>query len=106
MLIHVKLGVPVSEVAGSSEAAIDALEVAKVFPYGRLLPIEIVKGGLEFHSGRVVEELGDNDDVGICCVACVSIGYNKSAEEEEDDDDDNNDGIGAGHKTYNTKDGH
>ena len=102
MLIHVKLGVPASEVAGSSEAAIDALEVAKVFPYGRLLPIEVVTGGLEFHSGRVVEELGDEDDVGICCVACVSIGYNKSNEEK--DDDGNND-SGAGHKTYNTKDG-
>jgi uncharacterized protein (TIGR02058 family) len=94
MLIHVKLGVPAFAFAASSEA-VDALEVAKVFPYGRLLPIEVVKGGLEFHSGRVVEELGDDDDVGICCVACVSIGYNK-----------NDDDSGAGHKTFNTKDGY
>ena len=87
MLIHVKLGVP-------STSKVDALEVAKVFPYGRLLPIQVETGGLEFHSGRVVEELGDSDDVGICCVACVSIGYN--------DKDDNS----AKHKTFNTKDGH
>mmetsp|Transcript_3086 Transcript_3086/g.7281 ORF Transcript_3086/g.7281 Transcript_3086/m.7281 type:complete len:228 (+) Transcript_3086:251-934(+) len=88
MLIHVKLGIP----AGQD---INALEVAKVFPYGRLLPIEIATGGLEFHSGRLVEELGDEDDVGICCVACVSIGYN----------DDENETSG-GHKTYSTKDGY
>ena len=97
MLIHVKLGVPSDEtVSGSAIQAIDALEVAKVFPYGRLLPIEVVRGGLEFHSGRVVEELGDQDDVGICCVACVSIGYNKDDESEST----------SGHKTYNTKDGY
>ena len=88
MLIHVKLGVPPG-------LAIDPLEVAKVFPYGRLLPIEIATGGLEFHSGRVVEELGDDDDVGICCVASVSIGYN-----------DEENATRGGHKTYSTKDGY
>ena len=95
MLIHVKLGVPFTT---ESVAAIDPLEVAKVFPYGKLLPIEITRGGLEFHSGRVVEELGDQDDVGICCVACVSIGYRKQ--------DDDNETTSSGHTTYNTKDGY
>ena len=78
MLIHARLGVPSSNNNNNKTTndAIDALEVAKVFPYGRLLPIEVVRGGLDFRSGRVVEELGDQDDVGICCVACVSIGYN------------------------------
>mmetsp|Transcript_9991 Transcript_9991/g.23463 ORF Transcript_9991/g.23463 Transcript_9991/m.23463 type:complete len:267 (+) Transcript_9991:91-891(+) len=98
MLIHVKLGVPpppLSTKTGTPVVPVDALEVAKVFPYGKLLPIKIVTGGLEFHSGRVVEELGDDDDVGICCVACVSIGYNSSDKDSE-----------TGHKTYNTKDGH
>eukprot|EP00536_Pseudo-nitzschia_multiseries_P013741 jgi/Psemu1/327292/estExt_fgenesh1_pg.C_6080001 len=66
MILHVKLGVP-GEVASS---AVDPLEVAKVFPYGKILPIEIVTGGLEFHSGRVVEELGDDDDVG-----CMPPGF-------------------------------
>jgi len=94
MLIHVKIGVPLGTT--NNIQAIDALEVAMVFPYGRLLPIEVVRGGLEFHSGRVVEELGDQDDVGICCVACVSIGYNGN----------HHDTTVGGHKTYNTKDGY
>ncbi|KAG7349215.1 lin0512 family protein [Nitzschia inconspicua] len=89
MLIHVKLGVP-------KGATVDRLQVAKVFPYGRLLPIQVEVGGLEFHSGRVVEELGDDDDVGICCVACVSIGYS-------DDDDESKQ---TSHKTFSTKDGY
>ena len=53
MLIHVKLGVP----AEFSEVDLD--EVARVFPYGKLLPIEVVTGGLTFGCGRVVPELGD-----------------------------------------------
>ena len=114
MLLHVKLGVPSNKTSSSSSSnviPVDALEVAKVFPYGKLLPIEIVTGGLEFHSGRVVEELGDDDDVGICCVACVSIGYNDNGsnssdddDDDEEDEDDSNDGTV--HKTYNTKDGY
>lgn len=88
MLIHVKLGVP-------AETTVDVMEVAKVFPYGRLLPIETTVGGLEFATGRVVEELGDQDDIGVCVVACVSIGYDKP----EDKD-------GISHNTFNTKDGY
>lgn len=91
MLIHLKLGVP-------SDSKVDALEVAKVFPYGRLLPIQVEVGGMAFHSGRVVEELGDDDDVGICCVACVSIGYNE--------DDGKDAATSSTHRTFNTKDGH
>ena len=108
MLIHVKVGVPLDDNGDGGPLppakAIDALEVAKVFPYGKLLPIEIVPGGLGFHSGRIVEELGDEDDVGICCVACVSIGYNQK-DDDENDNDNNDDGT-AGHTTYNTKDGY
>jgi len=90
---------------------VDALEVAKVFPYGKLLPIEIVTGGLDFHSGRVVEELADDDDVGICCVACVSIGYNKDSDNNDkindnDKDNEDEDKDKTVHKTYNTKDGY
>jgi uncharacterized protein (TIGR02058 family) len=92
MLIHVKLGVP-------SGSRVDSLEVAKVFPYGKLLPIQIEVGGLEFHTGRVVEELGDDDDVGICCVACVSIGYNN-------DEVSVGASTGTTHRTFNTKDGY
>lgn len=111
MLVHVKLGVPAAAAAaaaspkGSSSTAapiptmaLDHLEVAKVFPYGKLLPFEVVVGGLSFHTGRVVEELGDTDDVGICVAACVSIGY----EGEENNDD----ASLQHHRTYHTKDGY
>ena len=88
MLIHVKLGIP-------KNVTVDVMEVAKVFPYGRLLPIETTVGGLEFATGRVVEELGDEDDIGVCVVACVSIGYDKPEDKNS-----------PSHKTFNTKDGY
>ena len=114
MLIRVKLGVPpVSSNAdgksGNVDAeqlhedditlrpmAVDLRQVAKVFPYGRLLPIDVVVGGLSFPTGRIVTGLGDEDDIAICVAACVSIGYDNGS---RDDDD------AATHKTYNTKDG-
>jgi len=74
MLIHVKLGVP--------DMPVDVMEVAKVFPYGKLLPIQVETGGLSFATGRVVEELGDEDDCGICVAACVSVGYGDSGEHQ------------------------
>jgi uncharacterized protein (TIGR02058 family) len=81
MLIHVKLGIPASNSNTTSDGPlepmlVDPLEVAKVFPYGRLLPVEMVVGGLSFSTGRLVPELGDSDDMAICVNACVSIGYN------------------------------
>ena len=59
MLIHVKIGVP------PEFPSVDLEQLASVFPYGRLLPIEVVVGGLTFGSGRVVPELGDTDDTAI-----------------------------------------
>jgi hypothetical protein len=98
MLIHVKLGVPaladfqtdedenvlehessLSPPQGSKNPQqllpVDFSHVAKVFPYGRLLPMEVVLGGLSFSTGRIVTELSDDNDLAICCLACVSIGY-------------------------------
>ncbi|GAX15287.1 hypothetical protein FisN_UnNu052 [Fistulifera solaris] len=103
MLIHVKLGVPrlLSPSAGLVEKEelrhVDVWEVAKVFPYGKLLPIEMEVGGLAFPTGRVVEELGDDDDVGICVAACVTLGYV---------DDSTGANEKAQHTTFNTKDGY
>lgn len=106
MLIHVKLGVPSlaakTDIEEDLEKSlpVDVLQVAKVFPYGQLLPLEITRGGISFHTGRVVEELGDTNDVCVCVAACVSLGY----------DEPNEDGCENGgqtlHKTYNTKDGY
>lgn len=91
MLIQIKLGIPADDKGNPME--LDVYQVAKVFPYGKLLPIERVVGGLSFSTGRVVEELGDTDDMAICVAASVSIGYNDGSEQST-------------HKTYNTKDGY
>ena len=106
MLIHVRLGIP-------EHSTVDPWEIAKVFPYGRLVPIQTVTGGLEFPTGRIAEELGDIDDIGICVVACVTIGYDEAKNDDDDDDDDNdpsnNDGLvklEGTHRTFNTKDGY
>jgi len=69
MLIQVRVGVP------AEFPHVDVEEVARVFPYGRLLPIDVVTGGLTFGCGRVVPELGDTDDTAIVAVAALSIGY-------------------------------
>lgn len=74
MIIHVKLGIPCLE--GEKDLLpINHLEVAKVFPYGKLLPFHTSVGGLSFPTGRVVEDLGDENDSAICVAACVSLGY-------------------------------
>lgn len=91
MLIHVKLGVP----SWSEDAAtmpLDALQVAKVFPYGKILPLQVVLGGLSYPTGRLVPELGDDNDLAVCVAACVSIGYNDGTDAD-------------GHQVYSTKDG-
>eukprot|EP00581_Thalassiosira_minuscula_P015370 CAMPEP_0183721768 /NCGR_PEP_ID=MMETSP0737-20130205/13936_1 /TAXON_ID=385413 /ORGANISM="Thalassiosira miniscula, Strain CCMP1093" /LENGTH=182 /DNA_ID=CAMNT_0025951823 /DNA_START=139 /DNA_END=687 /DNA_ORIENTATION=- len=83
MLISVKLGVPTKR--GSTDAMeVDLNQVAKVFPYGRLLPMEVVVGGLSFNTGRVVRELGDEDDLAVCVAACVSIGYDNGKCEDSE----------------------
>ena len=99
MLIHVKLGVP-------NRASVDVMEVAKVFPYGRLLPVQVEVGGLDFPTGRVVEELGDKDDIGICVAACVTIGYNDESNESRLSVKGKQEKQDTSYKTFNTKDGY
>lgn len=126
MLIQVKLGVPptsteVDDSTISNEMMttttsttstvpapmrVDPLEVAKVFPYGRLLPIEIVVGGLSFSTGRLVPELGDSNDMAVCVAACVSIGYNDRSKTMGDNDDSAPESsTSSTHTVYSTKDG-
>eukprot|EP00984_Skeletonema_dohrnii_P036613 scaffold37769_cov133-Skeletonema_dohrnii-CCMP3373.AAC.1 len=63
MLISVKLGIPLKRENSSEPMEVNLNEVAKVFPYGRLMPIQTVVGGLTFNTGRIVRELGDVDDL-------------------------------------------
>ena len=104
MLIQVKLGVPPLSSAKDGKDLrpmnVDLAQVAKVFPYGRLLPIDVDIGGLSFATGRIVTELGDEDDMAVCVAACVSIGYDNGVR------DDGKDSAAATHKTYSTKDGY
>uniref|UniRef100_A0A7S2H706 Uncharacterized protein n=1 Tax=Helicotheca tamesis TaxID=374047 RepID=A0A7S2H706_9STRA len=112
MLISVKLGVPPkgddNENEGQSAEEgrllepmeVDLSEVAKVFPYGRLLPIQVVVGGLKFPTGRIVNELGDVDDLAVCVAASVSIGYDDRSRTNAEEE-----GSESTHKTYSTKDG-
>ena len=88
MLIHVKVGVP------AEYAQVDTAEIERVFPYGRMLPIEVVAGGLTFGSGRVVPELGDDDDTAIVAVAAVSLGYYEPSDPSRKP------------RLWNTRDGH
>ena len=45
MLIHVKLGIP-------EGYGVDHDQIRATFPYGRLLPVEVVSGGLTYGCGR------------------------------------------------------
>ncbi len=101
MLIEVLLGVPPEkdhngDVLIGKPMHVDLTHVAKVFPYGRLLPIRVVVGGLSFPTGRIVTELGDEDDHAICVAASVSIGYDNGERTD----------LATHHKTYNTRDGY
>ncbi len=99
MLVHVKLGVP-------DGMALNLNEVAKVFPYGRLLPIEVVTGGLTYGCGRVVPELGDADDTAVVVCAAVSIGYHDPTDAASQETGGQNSASTQGrHRTWNTEDG-
>lgn len=98
MLIQVKLGVPAKEEGndGMEPLHVDLSHVAKVFPYGQLLPIQVVLGGLSFPTGRIVRELGDQNDTAVCVAASVAIGYDNGKERSHNN---------IKHATYDTADG-
>jgi hypothetical protein len=79
---------------------VDLSAVAKVFPYGRMMPIEISIGGLKFPTGRIVTELGDQDDEAILVAASVGIGYDSGKRKSRIDDG------SPSHKVYSTADGY
>ena len=71
--IHVKLGVPAAHSPSPSPSPWPTLQ--ECFPYGKLLPVEVVEGGLVASSGTVLRELEDATDQMIIVVAAVTVGY-------------------------------
>ena len=100
MLIEVKLGIPPKDESSEHMVPInvDLDHVAKVFPYGKLMPIQVTVGGLLFPTGRIVRELGDENNTALCVAASVSLGYDSGERNEENSK--------TQHKTYDTKDGY
>ena len=90
---------------------VDLSHVAKVFSYGRLLPVRIELGGLAFPTGRIVHELGDEDHVAAYVAACISIGYNSGERDAAisgtigTGTDAARGGTTSMHKKYDTRDG-
>ncbi|KAJ8749281.1 hypothetical protein K2173_018761 [Erythroxylum novogranatense] len=70
MKLHIKLGVP-----HSLQQSLDIERVKSVFPYGKIMNVEVVDGGLICSSGVHVEEMGDKNDDCYIVNAAVYIGY-------------------------------
>ncbi|PRQ29109.1 hypothetical protein RchiOBHm_Chr5g0010321 [Rosa chinensis] len=70
MKLQIKLGVP-----HILQQSLDVEKVKSVFPYGKILNVEVVDGGLICSSGVVVEDMGDKNDDCYIVNAAVYIGY-------------------------------
>ncbi|OMO76272.1 hypothetical protein CCACVL1_15797 [Corchorus capsularis] len=70
MKLMIKLGVP-----HSLQHSLDIERVKSVFPYGKILDVEVVDGGLICSSGVEVEEMGDKNDDCYIVNAAVYVGY-------------------------------
>ncbi|KAF8029491.1 hypothetical protein BT93_E2025 [Corymbia citriodora subsp. variegata] len=70
MKLLIKLGVP-----HSLQQSLDIERVKSVFPYGKILDVEVVDGGLICSSGVLVEEMGDKTDECYVVNAAVYVGY-------------------------------
>ncbi|CAM9193832.1 unnamed protein product [Chrysoparadoxa australica] len=54
---------------------VDMDQIRAVFPYGQLLPVEVVEGGASFGSGIAIKEMGDTSDAMVIAIAAVTVGY-------------------------------
>lgn len=74
-VLRIQLAVPFD--ADDQPPTIDLDAVRECFPYGRVLPIELVRGGARFGSMCSVPSLGDADasDSWVFAIACVTVGY-------------------------------
>ena len=75
VVLRVQLAVPFE---GPDSAAtpppVDLEQISAVFPYGKLLPVELMRGGARFESMCSVPSLGDTSDSWVVAVACVTVG--------------------------------
>eukprot|EP01018_Ginkgo_biloba_P000870 Gb_08784 [translate_table: standard] len=70
MKLKIKLGVP-----HSTQGSLDIQRVKSVFPYGNIIDVEVVDGGLVCSSGVCLESLGDKNDDCYIVNAAVYVGY-------------------------------
>jgi uncharacterized protein (TIGR02058 family) len=52
-----------------------SLRRAQAFPYGTMLPLQVVHGGLACCSGIMVPQMGDAEDAMCITVAAVTVGH-------------------------------
>lgn len=70
MKLKLKLGVP-----HSTQGSLDIERVKSVFPYGDIIDVEVVDGGLVCSSGVCLEAMGDKNDDCYIVNAAVYVGY-------------------------------
>ncbi|KAL2632684.1 hypothetical protein R1flu_004163 [Riccia fluitans] len=70
MKLRLKLGVP-----QSVQHELDLEQVKSVFPYGEIVDIDVVDGGLICSSGVALEAMGDKNDDCYIVNAAIYIGY-------------------------------
>ncbi|CAI9087312.1 OLC1v1021355C1 [Oldenlandia corymbosa var. corymbosa] len=70
MKLQIKLGVP-----HALQNSLDIEKVKSVFPYGKILNVEVVDGGLICSSGVLVEDMGDKNEDCYIVNAAVYVGY-------------------------------
>ncbi|CAN8290942.1 unnamed protein product [Cochlearia groenlandica] len=70
MKLQIKLGVPCS-----LHQKLDLDKVKSIFPYGKIVNVEVVDGGLICSSGVQVEEMGDTSEDCYIVNVAVYVGY-------------------------------
>ncbi|KAG6549574.1 hypothetical protein Mapa_008956 [Marchantia paleacea] len=70
MKLRLKLGVP-----HSVQHELDLEQVKSVFPYGDILDVNVVDGGLICSSGVALEAMGDKNDDCYIVNAAIYVGY-------------------------------
>ncbi|CAD5173475.1 unnamed protein product [Musa acuminata subsp. malaccensis] len=70
MKLVIKLGVP-----RSTQHLLDIEMVKSVFPYGEIIKVEVVDGGMICSSGVYLEAMGDKNDDCYIVNAAIYVGY-------------------------------